>query len=331
MTPAAPRRGAAEPSLPFKSRRRTASSHRAEMWEWWKRGRRGTEGDVAPRVGEHDREYRGWRERERDARGRERKCDDARKQRQGCSYAEGAGPTRSERKHRIQESGGGGEEEREEGTKKGRRRRRNASALSAWATRRKKEDGNGMREGRREREENERGWLREWQSWRMRYFTLSLSLSLSDFSLLFHLPPFNPSLRFLRPFITISLAFHSSRSYLTVCTLRFLTRAIFSSTSSLFRHISRSFLGRSREPRPILLTLRASSTATCSGAHRPRKRERIICVTERRDYRRKTSSERSSRSLWLHSARDNKFHTEVSYERKYIHIYVIYIIYKFYI
>lgn len=114
-----------------------------------------------------------------------------------------------------------------------------------------------------------------------------LSLSPSDFSLLFHLPPFNPSLRFLHPFTIISLAFHSSRSYLTVCTLRFLIRAIFSSTSSLFRHISRSFLGRSREPRPILLTLHASSTATCSGVHRPRKRERIICVTGRHDYRRK--------------------------------------------
>lgn len=126
--------------------------------------------------------------------------------------------------------------------------------------------------------------------------SFSLSLFLSDFSLLFHLPPFNPSLRFLQPFTTISLAFHSSRSYLTVCTLRFLhlIRAIFSFTSSLFRHISRSFLGRSREPRPILLTLRASSTATCSGAHKPRKRERIICVTERHDYRRKTFSERSS-------------------------------------
>lgn len=36
----------ADPSLPFKSRRRTASSHRVEIWEWWKRGRRGTEGDV---------------------------------------------------------------------------------------------------------------------------------------------------------------------------------------------------------------------------------------------------------------------------------------------
>lgn len=60
VTPAAPRKGAADPSLPFKSRRRTASSqHRVEMWEWWKRGGRGTEGDVAPRVGERDREYRG--------------------------------------------------------------------------------------------------------------------------------------------------------------------------------------------------------------------------------------------------------------------------------
>lgn len=36
-------------------------------------------------------------------RGGERKCDDAKKQRQGCSYAEDVDQTRSERKHRIRE------------------------------------------------------------------------------------------------------------------------------------------------------------------------------------------------------------------------------------
>lgn len=119
-----------------------------------------------------------------------------------------------------------------------------------------------------------------------------LPFSLSDFTLLF---PLSLSTTLLYT-SSISLAFHSSRSYLTVCTLRFLhlIRAIFSSTSSLFRHISRSFLGRSRELRPILLTLRASSTATCSGARRSRKRKRIICTAERYDYRRKTRFERSS-------------------------------------
>jgi len=43
VTPAA-RSGAVNPSLPFKSRRRTASSHRVEIWEWWKRGSGGSRG-----------------------------------------------------------------------------------------------------------------------------------------------------------------------------------------------------------------------------------------------------------------------------------------------
>lgn len=137
----------------------------------------------------------------------ERKCDDARKQRQGCSYAEDVDRTRSWRKHRVREwererarEGQGAGARR---TKKERRRRRNADALSTWATRRKKKDAGGTREG-------PQGVTR------LANALSFLSLPLCDFPLPFLPSLFNSSLRFLHPFTSISLAFHSSPSYLTV-------------------------------------------------------------------------------------------------------------------
>lgn len=127
-----------------------------------KRGRRGTEGDAVPRVGEHERERMGDEGSESEmheggresATMRESRDRDAvtRKARTGRGASESIAFRNPEKERAAR---------REERTKKERRRRRNASALSTWATRRKKEDGNRIREGWREREENERGWLQE--------------------------------------------------------------------------------------------------------------------------------------------------------------------------
>jgi len=150
---------AADPSLLFKSRRQTASSHRVEIWEWWKRGRRGIKGDVVPRSasGRERPWVQGMKEaRTRCGRGREREREWARggRGRRSTTMREnrdrdavmgktwtkrGASESiafRNERK-------GGREKWR---TKKEGRRRRNANALSTWVTRRKKKDG--IRENR---------------------------------------------------------------------------------------------------------------------------------------------------------------------------------------
>lgn len=145
--------------------------------------------------------------------------------------------------------------EKERSTARGRGwRRRNANAQSVGVTRRKKKDGRVDKDDSSNNCRDDKVGERYSSSSRDPDTTpATFSFSLSNPSLFFS-PSLHPRL--------LSLAFHSSRSYLTVCTLRFLhlIHAIFFSTTSLFRHISRSSFGRLPESRVILLTLRASST-----------------------------------------------------------------------